>query len=324
MNGNATFTWSSSNVAPGQYTLQMFVADDLTDPLAVGNSRRIGNSTFVNVTVQVPTDIRIDVLPSTITAGVDFNMKGQILDDDDPLRPLISGVRLDVYWQSNPEELLRSGVPTLSNGSFNLTVPTDVSNNGTVRGPRTLVVEVVEDSSLYYLPSEIQNAVFVFGVTQLEGLQPGNPVLITRGETVNLSATLVESSFNFRPIGNSSVTTLFHETWLPTVTTDGSGTANTSFSVPSSHPLGLIIVSYFYNGSSDLLSSQANLSSVTVRSLTFLVVDQITDNPVAGASFNVSGRVVSDNGRCTHRWNKRNRKLAGRPLARVSEWGRDV
>ena len=295
-NGNATFTWSSSNVAPGQYTLQMFVADDLTDPLAVGNSRRTGNSTFVNVTVQVPTDIRIDVLPSTITAGVDFNMQGQILDDDDPLRPLISGVRLDVYWQSNPEELLRSGVPTLSNGSFNLTVPTDVSNNGTVRGPRTLVVEVVEDSSLYYLPSEISNPVFVFGVTQLEGLQPGNPVLVNRGETVNLSATLVESSFNFRPVGNSSVTTLFHETWLPTVTTDGSGTANTSFTVPSSHPLGLIVVSYFYNGSSDLLLSQANLSSVTVRSLTFLVVDQITDNPVAGSSFNVSGRVVSDNG----------------------------
>jgi hypothetical protein len=119
---------------------------------------------------------------------------------------------------------------------------------------------------------------------------------VTRGETVNLSATLVESSFNFRPIGNSSVTTLFHETWIPTVTTDGSGTANTSFSVPDTHPLGLIIVSYFYNGSSDLLSSQANLSSVTVRSLTFLVVDQITDNPVAGSSFNVSGRIVSDNG----------------------------
>ena len=101
---------------------------------AVGNSRRTGNSTFVDVTVQVPTDIRIDVLPSTITAGVPFNMQGQILDDDDPARALTSGVRLDVYWQSNPEELLRSGVPTLSNGSFNLTVPTDTANNGTVRG----------------------------------------------------------------------------------------------------------------------------------------------------------------------------------------------
>ncbi|MCH2644764.1 MAG: DUF4129 domain-containing protein, partial [Candidatus Poseidoniaceae archaeon] len=200
------------------------------------------------------------------------------------------------YWQSNPEELLRSGLPTLSNGSFNLTVPTDTSNNGTVRGPRTLVVEVLEDSSPYYLPSNVSSAIFVFGVTQLEGLQPGNPVLVNRGEAVNLSATLVEASFNFRALGNLSVTTKFHETWLPSVTTDGSGIANTSFSIPSSHPLGLIIVSYYYNGSSDLLPSQANLSSVTVRSLTFMVVDPITDNPVAGSSFNVSGRVVSDNG----------------------------
>ena len=294
--GNATFTWATSTLAPGDYVLQMLVADDLTDPLAIGNSRRTGNSTFVDVTVQVPTDIRIDVLPSTITAGVPFNMQGQILDDDDPARALISGVRLDVYWQSNPEELLRSGVPTLSNGSFNLTVPTDTSNNGTVRGPRTLVVEVLEDSSPYYLPSNVTSAIFVFGVTQLEGLQPGNPVLVNRGETVNLSATLVESSFNFQPLGSREVTTKFHETWLPSVTTDGSGTANTSFTVPFTHPLGLIVVSYYYNGSSDLLPTQANLSSVTVRSLTFMVVNQITENPVAGSSFNVSGRVVSDNG----------------------------
>ena len=294
--GNASFAWTTTNLAPGDYVLQMLVADDLTDSLAIGNSRHVGNSTFVDVTVQVPTDIRIDVLPSTLTAGVPFNMQGQILDDADPTRALISGVRLDVYWQSNPDELLRSGVPTLSNGSFNLTVPTDTANNGTVRGPRSLVVEVVEDSSPYYLPSEISSSVFVFGVTQLEGLQPGNPVLINRGDTVNLSATLVESSFNFRPLGNLSVTTKFHETWLPEVTTDGSGIANTSFTIPFSHPLGLIVVSYYYNGSSDLLPSQANLTSVTVRSLTFMVVDPITDNPVAGSSFNVSGRVTSDNG----------------------------
>ena len=294
--GNASFTWLTSNLAPGDYVLQILVADDLTDPLAEGNSRRTGNSTLVDVTVQVPTDIRIDNLPSTITAGVPFSLEGQILDDDDNTRALISGVRLDVYWQSNPEELLRSGVPTLSNGSFNLSVPTDTSNNGTVRGPRTLVVQVVEDSSPYYLPSNVSSAVFVFGVTQLEGLQPSNPVLINRGETVNLSATLVESSFNFQPLANRDVTTKFHETWIPTVQTDGSGTANTSFAIPSSHPLGLIVVSFYYNGSSDLLPSQSNLSSVTVRALTFMVVDQITDNPVAGSSFNVSGRVVSDNG----------------------------
>ena len=294
--GNASFTWTTSNIAPGDYTLQLLVADDLTDPLADGNSRRTGNSTLVDVTVQVPTDIRIDNLPSTITAGVPFTLEGQILDDDDNSRALISGVRLDVYWQSNPEERLRSGVPTLSNGSFNLSVPTDTSNNGTIRGPRTLVVEVLEDSSPYYLPSNVSSAVFVFGVTQLEGLQPSNPVLINRGDTVNLSATLVESSFNFQPLGNRDVTAKFHETWIPTVTTDGSGTANTTFTIPTSHPLGLIVVSFYYNGSSDLLPSQSNLSSVTVRSLTFMVVDQITENPVAGASFNVSGRVVSDNG----------------------------
>ena len=45
-------------LAPGDYVLQMLVADDLTDPLAIGNSRRTGNSTFVDVTVQVPTDIQ--------------------------------------------------------------------------------------------------------------------------------------------------------------------------------------------------------------------------------------------------------------------------
>ena len=41
--GNASFTWVTSSIAPGDYVLQMLVADDLTDPLAVGNSRRTGN-----------------------------------------------------------------------------------------------------------------------------------------------------------------------------------------------------------------------------------------------------------------------------------------
>ena len=180
---NASFTWTTSNIAPGDYTLQLLVADDLPIRLLTVIADVLETSTLVDVTVQVPTDIRIDNLPSTITAGVPFTLEGQILDDDDNSRALISGVRLDVYWQSNPEERLRSGVPTLSNGSFNLSVPTDTSNNGTVRGPRTLVVEVLEDSSPYYLPSNVSSAVFVFGVTQLEGLQPSNPVLINRGDS---------------------------------------------------------------------------------------------------------------------------------------------
>ena len=51
-----------------------------------------------------------------------------------------------------------------------------------------------------------------------------------------------------------------------------------------------------FNGSTDLLSTSANLTTITVRSLTFMVVDSITDNPVAGTSFNISGQVISDNG----------------------------
>ena len=51
-----------------------------------------------------------------------------------------------------------------------------------------------------------------------------------------------------------------------------------------------------FNGSTDLLSTSANLTSITVRSLTFMVVDSITSNPVAGTSFNISGQITSDNG----------------------------
>jgi len=88
----------------------------------------------------------------------------------------------------------------------------------------------------------------------------------------------------------------FHETWLAPQTTDGEGFANFTFSVPYDHPLGLIVVQLTFNGSTDLLSTTANLTSITVRSLTFLVVDNITANPVAGTSFNISGQIVSDNG----------------------------
>ena len=51
-----------------------------------------------------------------------------------------------------------------------------------------------------------------------------------------------------------------------------------------------------FNGSVDLLATNVNLSSITVRSTTILVVDAIAANPVAGTSFDVSGTVQSDNG----------------------------
>jgi protocatechuate 3,4-dioxygenase beta subunit len=100
----------------------------------------------------------------------------------------------------------------------------------------------------------------------------------------------------FAPLSNYEVGLQFHETWLAPQTTDGEGFANFTFSVPYDHPLGLIVVQLTFNGSTDLLSTTANLTSITVRSLTFLVVDNIAANPVAGTSFNISGQIVSDNG----------------------------
>ena len=51
-----------------------------------------------------------------------------------------------------------------------------------------------------------------------------------------------------------------------------------------------------FAGSSDLLGTGANFSTINVRSLTFLVVDDIAANPVAGESFNITGQIISDNG----------------------------
>ena len=77
---------------------------------------------------------------------------------------------------------------------------------------------------------------------------------------------------------------------------DPEGFANTSFLFDVNHPLGIITVEFHYNGSFDLLSDRANLSTVTVRSTTVLLIDAITANPTSGSSFNVTGTVQSDNG----------------------------
>ena len=121
-------------------------------------------------------------------------------------------------------------------------------------------------------------------------------VVINRGNDINMSAKLVEASDMFAPLSSYEVALQFHETWLSPQITDGEGFANFTFNVPYDHPLGLIVVQMVFNGSTDLLSTSANLTSITVRSLTFMVVDSITANPVAGTSFNISGQVVSDNG----------------------------
>ena len=294
--GNATFAFTPSSIAPGYYDLGIVVQDDLSAALAAGNSRRYGNSTVVNVTVQVTSSILIASVPSTVTAGVPFNVVGQVEDAENSSRSLISAVRLDVFWLENPEELLLSNFATTNNGSFNMTVPTDSAGNGTTRGPHTLVISVVNESSPFYLTDSAQSPIQVMGVSRLENLQPLNAIVINRGNSINMSAQLVEASDMFTPLSNYEVGLEFHETWLSPQITDGEGFANFTFSVPYDHPLGLIVVQMMYNGSTDLLPTTANLTSITVRSLTFLVVDSITANPVAGTAFNISGQIVSDNG----------------------------
>ena len=294
--GNATFDFTPSGIAPGFYDVGIVVQDDLSAGLSAGNSRRYGNLSIINVTVQVTSDISLISVPSTVTAGLPFNVVGQVEDAENATRPLISAVRLNVFWLENPEELLLSNYATTNNGSFNMTVPTDTAGNGTTRGPHTLVVTVVNDSSPFYLTATAQSPVQVMGVSRLENLQPLNAVVINRGNDINMSAQLVEASDLFAPLSNYEVALQFHETWLLPQTTDGEGFANFTYNVPYDHPLGLIVVQMVFNGSTDLLSTSANLTSITVRSLTFMVVDSIAANPVAGTTFNISGQITSDNG----------------------------
>ena len=294
--GNATLQWTASDIAPGYYDLQVLVADDTSAPLVAGNTRRTGNTSLINVTVQSTTSVVFDVVPSNITAGQNFNVQGRVVDGLNSSRPMVSRVQVSAYWEDEPEELLVRNTFTALNGSFNLSVPTDTENDGTTRGIRTLVVEVVPESSPFYLGDQSNASILVFGVTQFDNLNPRNPVIINRGETVNLSAKLVEATDLFTPLPGYQVGIMFHESWVADTTTDGEGYANASFILDNNHPLGLITAMWVFNGSTDLRPGMANLSTVTVRSLTFMVIDDIAANPVAGDSFNVSGQVTSDNG----------------------------
>ena len=294
--GNATTSFSPSGIAPGYYDVLIIVQDDLTATLSQGNSRRYGNSTIINVTVQVDSSIVITQMPAVITAGVAFNVQGQVLDAENNSRPLISAVEMNAFWLDTPDELLMVSRRTNFNGTFNFSIPTDTSNNGTTRGPRTLVLSVVDGSSPFYLTASVQQGVQVMGVTIFENIVPLNAVVVNRGDSINISGRLVESSDMFAPLGGYDVFVKFHDTWLPVAQTDAEGYANFTFNVPFSQPLGLTIVQIMFNGSVDLLRTNTNITSITVRSQTNFTLDPILANPVAGTSFTISGRVQSDNG----------------------------
>ena len=102
--GNATFTWSVTGFDPGQYVLRMEVADDISTRQRLPQQQDItATFTELNVTVQVPSNIRVDSIPSTITAGVNFQVIGQVEDGDNASRNLTTAVALEMFWFDNPE-----------------------------------------------------------------------------------------------------------------------------------------------------------------------------------------------------------------------------
>ena len=295
-NGTANFSWNAIGIAPGLYDIRVVAYDNVSSPLSKGSTRHLGNFTLMNLTVQGNTDFRIDSIPSSITAGLDFNVIGQVIDADDNSRLLISPVKLEVFWLNNPNETLVTGFLTTTNGSFNMTVPTDVLNNGTVRGDKTLVISVIEESSPFYLESSLETPIFVFGVSEFDSLKPLNPIIVNRGDDVNLSGQLVESSNRFQPLSGYDVAVQLGDTWIDNLQTNNTGLFDLTYTIPTSTPLGLVTATFWFNGSSDLLSTSSSISTIIVRSQTFMLIDPITDNPVAGQSFNISGTILSDNG----------------------------
>jgi hypothetical protein len=222
-NGTANFSWNAIGIAPGLYDIRVVAYDNVSSPLSKGSTRHLGNFTLMNLTVQGNTDFRIDSIPSSITAGLDFNVIGQVIDADDNSRLLISPVKLEVFWLNNPNETLVTGFLTTTNGSFNMTVPTDVLNNGTVRGDKTLVISVIEESSPFYLESSLETPIFVFGVSEFDSLKPLNPIIVNRGDDVNLSGQLVESSNRFQPLSGYDVAVQLGDTWIDNLQTNNTG-----------------------------------------------------------------------------------------------------
>jgi hypothetical protein len=294
--GNATVQWTVSGLGPGWYDVTVVVADDITAALQQGNRRHLGNLSIVNVTVQTLSIVVIDSVPSTVVADSPFTVTGRVLDADNTSRALNGRVKLEAYWEDVPDELLITGAQTAPNGTFALTLRSDVLNDGTTRGNRTLVVEVIPESSPFYLTDNATADLLVMGTTRFEEMQPRNAIIVNRGNSVDLTARLVESSDMFAPLGARNVAIKVHETWSQTVVTDGEGYANATHLFGPSHPLGIITVQFHYNGSFDLVGTQGNLTTITVRSLSVMVVDPIATNPAAGEAFTVTGSVLSDNG----------------------------
>ena len=296
--GNATFDWTPSLLSPGFYTVRMEVADDsVVSTLNPGDSWRLGNSTDLNLTIQVGSNIVIDYVDNPIIADTNFIIAGQIQDAGG--QDLIEPVQIDVFWLGNDAELLIENLQTNASGTFNFSVPTDVNNDGTDKGIQQLVITVVDGSSAFYLTETGNEAVTVLGTTEITQISPINPQIVLRNGVINLTSQLVESSDNDAILSGFDVQIQFGDDLLSPITTDGQGWANVSYTVPFDQKLGPVIVQFTFsdNPGAFLVGTVSNLTNIEIRSNTILIIDSpILANPIAGETFNITGTITSDNG----------------------------
>ena len=84
---------------------------------------------------------------------------------------------------SDEDEALVATYTTNATGWFNITSQTDSSLDGVASGDRTVVVEVINGSNIYYLPSSSQASIHVTGVSAFVELNHTAPIIINRGDT---------------------------------------------------------------------------------------------------------------------------------------------
>ena len=286
-----------SDAPPGFYDIRVHAPDDLSDTLSSPAAGRwLGNESFVNLTVQVASSIDIISIPSQVTALQSFNLVGNVMDLVDANRTVNGPVGINVFFLDEPEELLINNQTTNGTGAFNLTVPTDTLGNGVLRGDRTVVVSVVNDSTPFYLTGNGDASILVVGVSQFLDSNPFINTIVDRGDSITIATRLVEFSNNDNPLSGFEVLARFHDTWLDTGISAADGSVSFEFEVPHDHPLGLVNVTFVFNGSTDLHQAVQILNTITVRSTATMLIDPITSNPLPGEFFNITGSLTSSNG----------------------------
>lgn len=291
-----------SDAPPGYYDVLILAPDDLTDSLETQDAGRwLANESYMNLTVQVLSNVRIDNSPlPEVTAGQSFLVTGKVMDSFDINRTVSGPVSIEIFFLDDPNEKLVTGFATSPNGTFSVSVPTDPLGDGVSNGLKTVVVSVENGSSPFYLTGTGSDSILVRGVVQFIDRIPLINTIVDRGSSVSFGAKLAESSNNDREIVGMNVSAKFHDTWLTSeISSNSGGYVNFSFDVPHSHPLGAISVMLVFNGSNGtetLHNSFTYINTIIVRSPTSISFNPITANPTAGDFLDVSGNLTSSNG----------------------------